>query len=308
MAAMQMSARSALIAVAVLASLSAGCGSTSVTGVPTTTRAGRRGPVAGSHALAGASAERLLRLLVLPAGSARLPAQQVPGTLQQPALSILGPGNLLDQDQLYRLPTTVPRAITFLRAHKPRGTVVNTAASWGNPDAVTITVIAFTEPNAPAGINQINLIETLAPGPDGSSLLRADAQVVWYPPRSAAEYLIATMFRSVRITMTRMTMSRSDATQNAAGGQRLIRPLAAILDSMHATSALNASCPIPPLSYKLVFAPAVPAQPAIIVTSEYCGKDQVSVGGRGQPELSDTGALSALVARLVRANEPVYGS
>ena len=61
---------------------------------------------------------------------------------------------------------------------------------------------------------------------------------------------------------------------------------------------------MPRLEYKLAFAPAVPAQKSVIVSSGLCGEDQVSVGGRLQTELSDTGGLSALVTRLVHQYAP----
>jgi hypothetical protein len=286
---------SALIAAATLTGLLAGCASASSGAMLTTAHAGDLGPVAGSRALAVASAQRLLGLLVLPAGSRRLPARPVPQSLSQPGVSIGGPGNFLDRDRLYRLPMTVAHAIAFLRAHEPRGTVNSGTGGGGTSDGVTITAIAFTKRRVSRGINQIVLVETLTPGAAGSSLLRADAQVVWYPPRSAAEYLIAARLRSVRITLT-----SSDRTDSVQGGQRFIRPLAAVLDSMHATPPLRYPCPTQWLTYKLAFAPAVPAQQAVIVTSESCGADQVSVGGRLQPELFDTGRLTALVTRLHR--------
>jgi hypothetical protein len=294
---------SALIAAATLTGLLAGCANASSGAVRTTAHAGDLGPVAGSRALAVASAQRLLGLLVLPAGSRRLPARPVPPGLSQPGVSVGGPGNFLDQDRLYRLPLTVTHAITFLRAHELPGTVDSGTSGGGNADGVTITAIAFTNRSVPPGINQIDLVETLTPEPGGSSLLRADAQVLWYPPRSAAEYLIATRFRSVRITLT-----PSDGSKTVQGGQRTIRALVAVLNSMHATPRLIFPCPMEWPLYKLVFAPAAPAQRAVIVQSDSCGTDQVSVGGRPQPELFDTSRLRALVTRLGVQFAPAHGS
>ena len=301
----RMGGRSALIATAALTGLLAGCATTVSGGVRTTAQTADHSPVAGSRALAVASAQRLLGMLVLPARSRRLPARPVPRGLEQRGLTIAGPGNLLDQERLYRLPMTVSDAIAYLSAHKPRGTVGSDTSGGGNSGGVIITAIAFRQRRVPPGINQINLVETLVPGPGSSSLLRADALVVWYPPRSAAEYLTANRFRSVRITLTRYDVPHStQSTQIVQGGQHLIQPLAAMLDSMHATPALDMPCPMPRLQYKLAFAPAVPAQKSVIVTSGLCGEDQVSVGGRLQPELSDPGGLSALVTRLVHQYAP----
>src|SRR5258708_18963877 len=44
------------------------------------------------------------------------------------------------------------------------------------------------------------LLATLAAGPHGGTVVRADAEVVWYPPRTAAEYLDPMEYQSVTIT------------------------------------------------------------------------------------------------------------
>jgi hypothetical protein len=291
----------ALIAAATLAGLLAGCAGASNGAVLTAAHPRNLGPVAGSRGLAAASARRLLGLLTLPAGSQQLPARPVPRALEQPGLYSGGPGNFFDQDRFYRLPMAVTEAIAFLRVHVPQGTVSSSSSGAASSDGVTITAIAATQRRVPAGIDQINLVETLTPGPVGSSLLRADAQVVWYPPRSAAEYLIASRFRSVRITVTGSTR-----TTTVTGGQQLIRPLAAVLDSMHATPSLLLPCPIGGSGYELAFAPAVRAQRAVVVQNGPCNADTVSVDGRPQPELFDTGRLSALVTRLLAEHTPAH--
>ncbi len=292
----------ALIAAATLSGLMAGCAGASDGGVLTAARSRNLGPVAGSRGLAAASARRLLGVLVLPAESQQLPARPAPRGLEQPGVYFGGPGDFFDEDRFYRLPMTVAAAIAFLRAHMPRGTVGSGTSGTANSGGVTITAIAITQRHVPAGIDEINLVETLAPRPGGSSLLRADAQVVWYPPRSAAEYLIAVRFRSVRITVTGST----GTTATLTGGKQLIRPLAAVLDSMHATPPLLFPCPLGRSSYKLAFAPAVRAQRAVVVHNGPCNADTLSVGGRAQPELFDTGRLSALVTRLLREHAPAH--
>lgn len=281
----------AVVAVAALTVLLAGCGGGSRTTALSTAYHGDGSPVAGGRALAVTSARRLLGLLVLPAGSRALAAWPGPPDLDQPGMSFGGPGIFLDLDRLYRLPMTVTDAIAFLRAHVPRGTVSSSTTGSGSVDGVTSTAIAVTQRRLPAGIQQIDLVDTLVPGLGSSSVLRADAQVVWYPPRPAAEYLIAARFRSVRITVGAATVT---------GGQRLIRPLAEVLNSMHATPPLDWPCPSGMSGYELAFAPAVRGQLPVVVHSGSCNADLVSVGGRPQPLLYDTGRLTALVERLVR--------
>ena len=259
-------------------------------------------PLPGSRALAVACARRLLDSLGLPAGSRRMRVRPVPPGLDQPGVGFGGPGILVDVYRLYRLPMTVPGALAFLRARLPAGTVNSGASGESNGGGVTETAIAVSQRHVPAGIDVIGLSETLVAGSGGWSLLRADAQVFWYPPRSAAEYLVAARFRSVRIIVrpVRVMVNGSTGALGVTGSQRLIRPLVAVLDSMHATPPLLFPCPPGRQYYKLLFAPAVPQQRAVVAQSASCGTDLVSVGGRSQPELVDGGRLGALVDRLVR--------
>lgn len=288
----------ALLAAATVAALLAGCGTTVAPATVTAAHHVRdvdQGPKAGSRALASASARRLLDSLVLPAGSRDIPQRPVPAGLEQPGVGAGGPGILLDVYRLYRLRMTVADAIDFLKAHRPAGTADAGFSGGGGGPGLTITAIADVLRHVPAGIDCIYLVETLVPEARGASALRADAQVTWYPPRSAAEYLIASRFRSVSISTT-----SAGAGASITGGQRFIRPLVAALDLMHATPPLDWPCTSGTYSYRLVFAPAVPGQGTVVVASGNCSVDTVSVEGRAQPDLAETSRLAALVKRLMK--------
>jgi hypothetical protein len=273
----------ALITVALAAALAA-CGGPQATArqtaaTPVTSRQAQLGPLPGSRVLAVASAWRLLDSLGLPAGSRRMPVWPVPPGLGQPGVGFFGPGIVVDVYRLYRLPITVADAIAFLRAHVPAGTVSSGGTGAASGSGVTDTAIAVFQRHVPAGIDEIGLAETLVAGPGGSALLRSVRIIV----------------RSVLFMVGGNT-----GTADVTGGQRLIRPLVAVLDSMHATPPPDYPCASGSQYYTLLFAPAVPQQRAVVVESGSCGADLVSVGGRPQPELSDTGRLGALVDRLLR--------
>ena len=287
----------ALVTAAALAGILGGCGVPGRARLTAVHRSqAQRGPVAGSRALALASARRLIGLLVLPAGTRPFAARKLPPGIDQPGVSVGGPGVFLDVDRLYRLPMTMNAAITFLGAHRPRGTVPSNFSGQSAVGAnVLSTAIAVTQPRVPPGIEGIHLITTVAPGPHGTSLLRADAQVTWYPARSRAEYLVAARFRLVRITT-----SGPAGKASLEGGQRLIGPLVAAIDSLHATPPILAPCPGGTANYELAFAPAVAAQAAVIISSGPCDVDSVTVGGRPQPDLADSGTLSGLLTKLLR--------
>ncbi len=282
-----------LAAVAVAASVTA-CGGPTAIGTLTVAHHPRElGPVAGSRALAQANARRLLDSLALPAGSRPLAQRPVPAGLDQPGVSGGGPGILLDVSRLYRLPMTVAEAIGFLESHRPAGTSGADFSGAGTGGGVTTTAIADVQRHVPAGIDVIYLIETLVPEPGGASALRADAEVTWFPPRSAAEFLVAVRFRSVSISLTSVS-----GGARIVGGQRYIRPLVAVLDSMPATPPLDFPCASGIGSFRLTFTPAVPGQGMVVVASGNCNADTVTVGGRAQPDLADMGPLGALVTRL----------
>jgi hypothetical protein len=288
----------ALATAAALAGILTACGSApGKASLTTARRTEQSGPVAGSRALAQASARRLLGLLVLPAGSRPFTARKLPQGIDQPGESFGGPGVFLDVDRLYRLPMTMTAALTFLSAHRPRGTVPSNASGESADGATVLSkAVAVTQPRVPPGIEGIHLVTTVAPGPGGTSLLRADAQVTWYPPRSRAEHLIAARFRLVRITMSRLTGTAT----SVQGGQRLIRPLVTLINSLQATPPILAPCPSGTADYELVFEPAVPAQAAVTISSGGCGVDSVSVGRRPQPDLVGSAALTGLVSRFFR--------
>ncbi len=73
----------------------------------------------------------------------------------------------------------------------------------GSPEplaTIQARYLDFAPRSLPAGLYQATLATVIAGRPAGGSYLRADAQVAWYPPRSAAEYVTASQYRSVTVT------------------------------------------------------------------------------------------------------------
>jgi hypothetical protein len=149
--------------------------------------------------------------------------------------------------------------------------------------------------HVPAGIDCLFLFESLLPQAGGKSVLRADVELDWYPPRPAAEDLIASRFRSASV-------SPRSAAGGAAitGGQRLIRPLVTVIDSMPATPEPGWPCPGAVDNYRVVLTPAVHGQRTVVVWGAPCGVADVTVGGRASLDLNGTDALYALVTRLLK--------
>jgi hypothetical protein len=236
-------------------------------------------PPSGSRAMATAAARRLLGALILPAGSRQLGQRPLPGALREPGESI-GATALVDVYRLYRLPGSMAATAAFVQSHFPRGMTAAGNSYGSGPD-----VVSAQPRRMPTGIDALELVYTIASGPHGSSLLRADAQAVWYPPRSAVEYLVASWFRAVRISAAGVPGDQV-TTRNPGAIARLVSHL----NSLHAHPPLVLRCPALTASYQFALIPKG-NQPAVTVTvtTSRCDADAVTVGGRPQPSLWDPG-------------------
>jgi hypothetical protein len=131
-------------------------------------------------------------------------------------------------------------------------------------------------------------------------VLRADGEVAWFPPRSAAEWLHPARYRAVTITRTVLSSMRKKV--RTFRSRAAIARLARILNSLPASDGGSVSCPSDPVSYRLAFRPAA-GRPRFTATADGCGTDSVTVAGRTQPDLADpAGRLAAAAQRLLRAS------
>ncbi|HTZ28797.1 MAG TPA: hypothetical protein VMC83_32655 [Streptosporangiaceae bacterium] len=253
-------------------------------------------PAPGTTAEAGAEARHLLAGLVLPGGARRLPQRPVPGAVSTPGQNL---GTGLDVYRLFSLPVSMGAAQQFVQAHLPAGLTPGGTGSGGDGDGPQYyEVTADVAPSAvPAGIYTAQLVYTIAPDPDGGSLLRADAQIIIYPARSAAEYLDPADIRSVTVSHT-----APDPVSRTITSRPEIARLARLVDSEHAFPlGLVFSCPAEfPPSYQLTFTPVSASRPTVVVDPANCLSDGVLTGGVRQPALLDAGLLSVTERLLPR--------
>jgi hypothetical protein len=255
------------------------------------------GPPAGSRAAARAAARRLLARLELPAHARRLGQHPVPAGLAQPGEDFVALGCLADLHEFYRLRMTMQAAFRYLSTHLPRGMVLDaTGREFQIGGATIMMFLSGDARHLPAGMEAVQLVDAIVPRRHGRSVLRVDAEVVWYPPRSRAEYLTPSRFREVRIASlsgnSRVAIIRS---------RRLIRSLAVLADRLHAAAPVQHSCPLNYAAYQLVFEPAVRGQSVVTVDANNCQCVMPTVGRAQQPPLFDpTSSLEALAARLWR--------
>src|SRR5215470_12033945 len=139
-------------------------------------------PPGGSAPLARSVGRRMLASLVLPPGSRRTAARQ-----HTPPAEVIGSDNLVDLHRFFLLRMPVLTAATFVNRHTPRGfrpngpelgttTSQNGAVEW---------FVSFKLRSVPTGTaDDTMLLVSFSDGPHGSTVARADAEVVWYPPRT----------------------------------------------------------------------------------------------------------------------------
>jgi hypothetical protein len=260
------------------------------------------GPPAGSRAQAAALARLMLSRLRLPPGSRRLPPDPLPPSLSQPATEIAGGNASLDQHQLFALAQPMDAAAAFLAARIPPGLSPGGTGESSGPDGVTMREVSDMVRSLPAGIAGAQLVLTVVPAASGGSLLRADAQVIWYPSRSAAEYIDPARYHVLSITVY-IYGRRPHTVRTVVTSQAFIARLAETLDQMQAETTGAVACPADFEDYQLSFSVSRPSRPAVVVrtTESGCGGAQVTVDGRAQPGLADHGAVAALVRQVVSA-------
>jgi hypothetical protein len=244
----------------------------------------------------------MLRSLVLPAGSHPVRVRPVPEQLRQP---YSGPGSntLVDAHRLVKLDKPMGAAARFLMAWPPDGmTVITPSGPAGGPGRPA-RALTYAAGALPAGIYLAEVDVMVVPAA-GGSLLRADAQVIWYLARSAAEYLNPAGYRAVTVTAITVEAPKRHAVPRPVIRQitssRGIARLAGLLNGLPAAPQLIGACPVFTRIYRVGFEATPEARPSVVVTATGCFTDQVSVAGRAQPPLLDRySGLATLLRQLL---------
>ena len=261
------------------------------TGAVTATRA-----PAGSRAAALTLARQMLARLVVPAGSQAAHPSPVP-----PPLSVSSAGgNLPYTVELHRFVLVrepVATVQSFLLAHVPAGmSWAGDGLAQGTTNTVTVLSVAYSPRSLASGLTNAQLGTAAMPSADGDTLIRADASVSWFPPRSAAEQLTAASFRSVTVTATEM-FPRPRTVTRTFTSPVVIGRLVALVNSLPATpypDVAAMSCAPGGTVYRLGFTPGV------VIYAGGCGaSDAITVNGKEQPRLWDLGVLTAAARQLL---------
>jgi hypothetical protein len=254
------------------------------------------GPPAGSRSQAAALARQLLFRLRLPPGARRLPHTPVSSSLAASAYSLADVTPSLDQYQLFALTQPMAAAAAFLAAHVPPGLSPGGTASGSGP----FQAVSYLTRPLPAGIAGAELVLTVVPAASGGSLLRADAQVTWYPHRTAAEYIDPSRFHVLTIAVW-IGGRRPHTVHKVVTSQAFIARLAEALDRMQVAPSGVVSCPAIWADYQLAFSVSRQSRPVVVVSANQdgCGGAGITVDGRTQPALEDHGTVATLVDQVV---------
>lgn len=260
------------------------------------------GPPAGSRPQAAALAGLLLARLVLPPAARRLPQTPLPPSLTQP---FYGPGDVsssLDQYQLFALAQPMAASAAFLAAHVPAGLGDGGTGSESGPGGLTVQGVTYLDHQVPAGIAGAQLVLSVVPAASGGSLLRADAQVTWYPPRSAAEHIDPARYHVLNIRVW-VGGRHPHIVRKVVTSQAFIARLAGALNGMQAEPLGTVNCPAIFADYTVSFSVSRSSRPAVVVTANEtgCGGAGITVNGQQQPPLVDQdGTVASLVDQVVK--------
>jgi hypothetical protein len=256
-------------------------------------------PARGPATITRADAERLARTLlaraVVPQG-ARVLAGQAPAVVRQPAEVMAGHLSF-GLHRIWTVSQPVSTVYDLVSKHVPAGMTSDGSGQSGTPAGVSQEFVSYSPRRLPAGVRQANLSLTVAPA-GAVTLLRADVQVIWYPPRSAAEHIPAGM-HAVTVTVSHSGSAASHPVSRTFTSADLAGRLAAMLNGAYASTGGDVNCPAELVSYKLAFAASRTATPYLVATVGSCGTVLITAAGHQQPALQEPGALGPALSKLM---------
>jgi hypothetical protein len=256
------------------------------------------GPVSGGAKQAQRLAGGLLSRLVLPAGAHPISWHPAPLSRQTP-IAVGVPQEAVAR-RLWLIPRSMPALAGFIRAHPPAGLPFGGFGSAGRMPSEQAT---FVVPSLPPGIEWAQLVLQIAPAGRNVSTLRAGSQVIWYPPRSHAEYLAPARSRAVTVTASFLN-PKPHVVRRTFASAAVIAQLARFLDGLPAAPGGITNCPAISVTYTLAFSSSAAARPSLVATASQCGGVAITVNGRAQPGLADPDSLILRAAKAALAGHP----
>jgi hypothetical protein len=244
-----------------------------------------------------AYARHLIARLRLPAGSRRMHGKQI-ADLSPSLAAILT--DVVDKRALFHVPERMTALSTYLQAHAPAAMTVTSSGSYSGRNGVIAETVTFSPRHLPAGIFSALLVTTFKPTGHGASVLRADAQVAWFPPRGGAVRIRASDYRAVVVTRSRA--NGHDRHTKVVTAPREVARLAAMYNRLHGAPDVVTTCPeLGPstIIYLLSFRPAQAGTAAVVLSPTNCQDVGVTIGGKPEPGLYPASTVNAAARRAL---------
>ena len=216
--------------VATLAVAATGCGGGAVDGPDRTAPSNASDPATHARAEAG----RLMSLVHVPAG-AKSATGSPAKALDQPSQTT-ATNDIVDEHRWWTLAWDAQKTVDWLTKNGVEHLKSSGTGTSGGPEGVTEYTLVF-DAKPPTGIDSEEVQLDVAPMPDGSSAIRADAQVVWLVNRPPAETIPSSIDR---LELTAFNQGKQIGHRVLTGGKA--RKLTRIINALPTAARAEHTC------------------------------------------------------------------
>jgi hypothetical protein len=238
---------------------------------------------ASTHPLAEAELATLLAGVQVPPGSAKVTSAPVAYLAQAPLTE--GSTNLLTLTSWWRIEMPFADALAWMQAHPPGGLPSDSGGQAGGPGVPVNRLLGFSAPSTTAYDGAAVELELVAMSSSETGL-RADAEVIWLPPKPSDELVPA----GTAVTLVAINHFGTDAATTLR---------TKLLDSADAAAVINALNALLPDDggvrhcaaddgYRIQIEVTVAGTPMVFSDWWACFLVQVTRGGTSLPTLLQT--------------------
>ena len=172
----------------------------------------------------------------------------------------------------------------------------------GPPASVLPRAVSTTTPAPELGVDATITSVSVAPLSQTTTAVVAYADAAWLPVRPPAEHLDPDDFRTVTASVIRLFPSSLMMARTSTSALVMAK-MTAYLNALQPVPHIVMSCaaPAPGYVFTVHFSPKASRYPSVLVTvGDGCPRSyQVTVNGRPQPPLWDTGGLETIARKLM---------
>lgn len=256
---------------------------------------------AGNKAAAQAAATQLLGVLQLPTGASKVASDPSRSSVLGGAPGAPASPALIDDHSFWRVSGSPSSVLSWVQAHPPAGGQGNENGFSGNffGNAPSVSFTGFRFAPVKGVLTSRELTVEVAPAKGGGTALRADAEVVWFVKRLAADRVPA----GIRtITITSRQLGKPPSAPITASAASKVRRIVSYVNQLPPRQPGVTACPDDRGPYvELQFRKAAGATPVAVATADGsgCGLVTLTVGGRQEPALTEGPQLIKWLSSLL---------